>query len=303
MKKKGPITGTFIDEITYDIPASNWSEKQWRKDFDYMQEIGIDTVIFIRAGIEDKCVFPSKALGKTYCTVGIDDFAKLVFEETSKRNMDVFFSLHLSNLEWNGGDYKREYQINKPFVDEAAERYGDYPSFKGWYLPHECSHEKLNFSNILRDFSRMCKDKTPDKKVMISPYFKSPSFNKSDYFTPENHYYEWDKLFSIGGEEIDICAFQDGSAPMDMMADYFMYTKKVCDKYNIEHWVNVETFERDVRQMYFPIPFGMLKEKIKMHEQYAEKMVTFEFSHFLSPQSIFPSAQNLNNLYKEYYLK
>ena len=22
--KKGPITGTFIDEITFDIPSSNW---------------------------------------------------------------------------------------------------------------------------------------------------------------------------------------------------------------------------------------------------------------------------------------
>ena len=32
-----------------------------------------------------------------------------------------------------------------------------------------------------------------------------------------------------------------------------------------------------------------------------EKMITFEFSHFLSPQSIFPSARNLNTLYRNYY--
>ena len=69
MEKKGPITGTFIDEITYDIPSSNWSLEQWRRDLDNMQEIGIDTVIFIRGGFEDKAVFPSKMLGNHYAKV------------------------------------------------------------------------------------------------------------------------------------------------------------------------------------------------------------------------------------------
>ena len=58
MMKKGPITGTFIDEITYDNPSSNWSQKQWAKDLDYMQEIGIDTVIFARGGFQGNTVFP-----------------------------------------------------------------------------------------------------------------------------------------------------------------------------------------------------------------------------------------------------
>ena len=35
--------------------------------------------------------------------------------------------------------------------------------------------------------------------------------------------------------------------------------------------------------------------------EYAEKIITFEFSHFLSPQSIYPSARNLNRLYKDFY--
>lgn len=87
MNKNPLITGTFIDEITYDIPSSNWTLEQWRKDLDYMQEIGIDTVIFIRGGFEDKSVFPSKVLGTSYA----DDLAGFIFEETSQRNMDVFF--------------------------------------------------------------------------------------------------------------------------------------------------------------------------------------------------------------------
>ena len=34
-----PITATFIDEVTYDIPAQNWSDDQWRADLDNMKEV------------------------------------------------------------------------------------------------------------------------------------------------------------------------------------------------------------------------------------------------------------------------
>ena len=28
------ITGTFLDEITHDIPSQNWGEEEWAADFD-----------------------------------------------------------------------------------------------------------------------------------------------------------------------------------------------------------------------------------------------------------------------------
>ena len=37
------ITGTFLDEISHDIPHQNWGEKEWDKDFAHMKAIGIDT--------------------------------------------------------------------------------------------------------------------------------------------------------------------------------------------------------------------------------------------------------------------
>ena len=92
---------------------------------------------------------------------------------------------------------------------------------------------------------------TPNKKVLISPFFKTSITHKTMLFTPEQHYEAWDEIFDYIGKDIDICAFQDGSAHMHSMSDYFRYTKKLCDKYDIEHWVNAETFERDVRQQYY----------------------------------------------------
>jgi len=50
------ITGTFLDEITYDIPSNNWGRAEWERDFRVMKDIGIDTVILIRAGLRPQGV-------------------------------------------------------------------------------------------------------------------------------------------------------------------------------------------------------------------------------------------------------
>ena len=77
--------------------------------------------------------------------------------------------------------------------------------------------------------------------------------------------------------------------------------KVVADKHGITLWANAETFERDVRNSFPPIPFDVLRRKLEISQKYVEKIITFEFSHFLSPQSIYPSAKNLNALYRAYY--
>ena len=44
------ISGTFLDEITHDIPSQNWLRSDWDREFQLYKRIGIDTVIIIRAG-------------------------------------------------------------------------------------------------------------------------------------------------------------------------------------------------------------------------------------------------------------
>jgi hypothetical protein len=58
------ITGTFLDEISHDIPHQNWGEKEWDRDFKYMKDIGIDTVIEIRSGYRKFITWPSPYLLK-----------------------------------------------------------------------------------------------------------------------------------------------------------------------------------------------------------------------------------------------
>mgnify|MGYP001272696123 FL=1 len=37
MIDKLQIKGTFLDEISHDIPHQNWSEKEWSLDFKFMK--------------------------------------------------------------------------------------------------------------------------------------------------------------------------------------------------------------------------------------------------------------------------
>ena len=55
------IKGTFLDEISHDIPHQNWGEAEWDRDFGYMREAGIDTVILIRCGYRKFITYPSAA--------------------------------------------------------------------------------------------------------------------------------------------------------------------------------------------------------------------------------------------------
>lgn len=59
-----PITGTFLDEISHDIPHQNWGPKEWKQDFAHMQQMGIDTVILIRCGYKKWQTFPCDYLMK-----------------------------------------------------------------------------------------------------------------------------------------------------------------------------------------------------------------------------------------------
>ena len=297
---KYPITGTFIDEITHDIPSSNWSDQDWCNDLDNMKSVGIDTLIIIRGGYNNKCIYPSKHF--PHQKDQNEDFLDLILRESEKRDMKVFVGLYITNLTWNDGDAKTEIEKNELFTDEVIERYSKYKSFYGWYIPHEVGCDILNICDIFYYLAKMCKEKTPDKKVMISPFF----YTNPDVI-PENErlsaidtYHEWDKILAKSGKYIDIASFQDGSAPLEKITDYFENAKKAFDKYNIELWSNIELFDASMRGFY-PLPFDLLKTKARLVKPYVKKFICFEFSHFLSHQSIFESSRNLFKLYKEYY--
>ena len=54
---------------------------------------------------------------------------------------------------------------------------------------------------------------------------------------------------------------------------------------------------------FLPIKFEKLRLKLEAAARAGyDKAITFEFSHFLSPQSVYHSAHHLFDRYREYFL-
>src|SRR5665648_544792 len=88
------ITGTFLDEISHDIPHQNWGEKEWDKDFAHMKAIGIDTVIMIRSGYRKFITYPSEYLIKKHgCYIPSVDLVDLYLRLADKYKMKI---IHIS---------------------------------------------------------------------------------------------------------------------------------------------------------------------------------------------------------------
>ncbi len=304
MKK---ITGTFIDEITSDIPSQNWGEEDWIKEFDTMKTAGIDTLIIIRAGFRDMSVFPSEVL-KIY---DVPDLASFFLDQAYRCGMKLFFGTYdTGTLGYEWKEWQTDWEINKNFIPEIYKKYGSHPSFYGWYVSSETVKGTIGAQEIYSRYTDLMKELAPEKPTLISPGW--PSYIYIDD-TPEVRHKkfieEWDAIFSKA-KNINICAFQDGSCCYgnDLqhnfeLDDYMQETLELCKKHNIKLWANIETFSWK-----FPIKFPVmdwryLRRRMKTAEKYAEKLITFEFSHFLSPNSMYPAAQNLYQRYMNDIIK
>ena len=83
---------------------------------------------------------------------------------------------------------------------------------------------------------------------------------------------------------------------------FFTVNKKLADKYGMKCWTNAETFDRDMPIKFLPIKFDKLRMKLEAAKRAGyDKAITFEFSHFMSPQSAYLQAGNLYNRYIEYF--
>lgn len=305
------ITGTFLDEISHDIPHQNWSYEEWDLDFQHMKAMGIDTVILIRCGYRKWLTYPSKVLmDRENAYRPTIDLVQMYLTLAEKYGFAFYFGLYDSGKYWwDKGDFASEIEINLRVVDEVWDLYGHYPAFKGWYLSQEVSRKTGKIISLYRDLGRRVKDLSNGLPTLISPYIdgkkailaQESSLTKNDAVSLKQHEEEWNDIFDGIKEVVDIVAFQDGHADYDELADYFQVNKLLADRYGMSCWTNAESFDRDMPIKFLPIKWEKLKLKLEAAQKAGvEKAITFEFSHFMSPQSAYPQAKHLYNRYMEW---
>jgi hypothetical protein len=301
------ISGTFIDEVSHDIPGQNWGRQEWQNEFDTFVRTGLDTVVLIRAGYGERLSFPSKTVAKAVPVLPVyADMVELFLEAADERDLNFYFGLYDSGYYWHRYDWKTEVDINREFAREAWDRYGHHAAFKGWYLPHETSRSNARIIDINTALAETV-SQIATLPVLISPYWQGrsddsvPSARRQPpSSSPQEHASQWDEIFAAFEGLVSYCAFQDGTAYEYDLDEFLRVSRQVAEAHHIELWTNVETFDRDLPIRFPPIEWRKLINKLTVAEPYVTKAITFEFSHFLSPNSMWPSARQLFDRYQEY---
>jgi len=307
------ITGTFIDEVSHDIPHQNWGAKEWDADFAHMKDMGIDTVILIRCGYHQFLTYPSNYLIERHNRFKPPvDLVKLYLELAEKYGMTFYFGTFDSGQYWETGDMRHEIEINLPVIEEVYKTYGHYNSFGGWYLSLELSRKTKGAIDAIAQLGTHCKTISGGLPVLISPWIDgkkavlaaSNQITKVAPISLREHEQEWDEIFDGIKDSIDIVAFQDGHVGYNDLEDYLRLNKTLADKYGLISWTNAESLDRDMPIKFLPIKWEKLLFKLEAAKRAGcEKAITFEFSHFMSPQSAYLQAGHLYNRYLEHFSK
>jgi hypothetical protein len=304
------ITGTFIDEISHDIPHQNWGRNEWEQDFKHMKAAGIDTVILIRSGYRRFITYPSTYLQQHYgCYAPPIDLVELFLELADLHGMRFYFGLYDSGHYWDSGNLDQEIDANRYVIDEVWQRYGHHKSFGGWYLSMEISRKTKGATEAFNTLGLQCKGVSSGLPTLISPWIdgkkailaSSSGLTKEDAVSLKIHEQEWSEIFAGLKGSIDAVAFQDGHIDYHELSDFFEVNKKMADQFGLQCWTNAESFDRDMPIKFLPIKFDKLRLKLEAARKAGyDKAITFEFSHFMSPQSAYIQAHHLYNRYQEY---
>ena len=223
--------------------------------------------------------------------------------------MNFYLGLYDSGIyAWEKNDYATETELNLHVIEEVWTKYGHHPSFKGWYLSQEVSRKEVGAIQYYQKLGNKCKEISHDLPVLISPFIdgskalvSSESSLQKKGVSILDHEQEWDEILHALSGSVDTIAFQDGQVELHDLEDYMNVNKSLADKYGFHSWSNVESFDRDMPIKFLPIKWEKLQLKIQAAKNAGfEKLITFEFSHFMSPQSSYLQARHLFNRYKEY---
>jgi len=297
MPTQPKITGTFLDEITHDIPSQNWMQKDWRHEFQLYSEIGIDTVIIIRAGYQNKCIFPAKTLPDLLPVY--EDLGEMFYSLADEYDLKVYFGTYDSGFHWMRRTWWKEVEVNHAFLQEAVERYGHHESFAGWYLSHETGKNDAHIIELFNQIGGRCKE-LKDVPVLISPYPQGAKQMGENALTLEESFDHWDRIFEATKGSFDYCAFQDGQVHYQELPKFVKGIGDLGKKHGLTIWSNLESFDRDMPIKFPPADWRYLRFKMETAAQVADKIITFEFPHFMSPHSCYPAAHNLYRRYHEY---
>ena len=300
-KLHGP-TGAFIQLRSVAANSAEW----WKVELGAMKAIGMDTVVVVCVANNSRYYYPTRVPGGTPSE---HDTLQMLLDAADQHQLKVFLGLHMDRNQFSSSafDLAANCAQGQAELRELWIRYGRHASLAGWYMPQELNDYMVFHQPELRDdIVAYTKALTHEARassrlpMMISPFFG----RKPDAAA----YAQWWDATGLPETGVDIVALQDGvGTHRTTVAEaraVFQALQPVMARHGIRFWANNESFDQihgwpvdDKRWAAKPVGIDGFKAQVESTMPFVEKSITFEFSHYMSPQGS-PAARKLYHDYQ-----
>ncbi|MEN6383638.1 MAG: DUF4434 domain-containing protein [Phycisphaerales bacterium] len=303
-EKQSPISGTFV---SFAWHHQNWDQLRWAKEFEAMAKLKFDTLIIQSvARLEpdsDKVI--SYYSSKSYQTKW--PHVDWILNEADRRDWKVY----LGGVADDTGEYDNDpefVELSKKIADELYSSYKMHKSFAGYYIATEPllnEAGKYGKRAIYKVYGKYLKEKYPEKKVVLSPYFitdasvrcKKSGLKKWWHDRNPKEMAKQATLF-LKNCPVDIVALQDSTCwdvTMDDLRKYLPEISQNVQAAGREFWVDMEVFDTYGHTTYAPAPIQRIMEQIEVEKKY--KCVMYTFNWCMDPNG----TEHSKALYEQYY--
>jgi hypothetical protein len=218
-----------------------------------------------------------------------EDLVALFLALAEQNDMSLWFGTYQSGPVVDA----REVETQRAFVDEVWARYGRSRAFRGWYVSRPLDTANKGDMDCFRVLSKHLATLS-GLPVMVAPKLERQNAR-------DEHSRVWSEALARLEGLARVVLLEERGLGSAELPDYLCVTRALAAARGFETWASVESFDRDTRIQYPPIAWPKLRFRMESAlAAGADKIVTNEYPHFLSPHSMFNSAHMLHKRYREW---
>ena len=284
--------GSFFQPYLTD----SWTATNFATEFQYMKNVKMDHVIW-QWTVDSKNMwtyYPTAMSGfrqhNSYDAVGVS------LAQAQARGLKAWLGLNWTDDWWtkyaNDNTWLTDqFTISKAAARELWTRYGaQYGStIAGFYLTMEMDNVNFRTTTAQGRMAAVYADAAnyihanTGKPVMIAPFFNSSAGQNAAQYASM-----WGYI--VGQAPLDVIAVQDGigvgHATLSNIASWLAPLRTALKNARpaTEFWSDLETMNPDHTRGFVSAPASRLIQQVETEKPYVDKITTFSFNHYDSPQ-------------------
>jgi hypothetical protein len=265
-----PREGDYWNDTTASFTPEDWDAKVAE-----MVEAGMRRLVIMSVALRGRSFYPSRLIPERW-PLKTEDPIAAVLEGAQRHGAEVYLGVGFFSEDTGAAQAqtRTEEELRRNIPQELADRYGQYSSFAGWYLPVEAGvwghfpDVYLPYANSLGEWCR----KAADKPVFIAPY-------GTRTIIPDDKFVEQLKAL-----EVDWLAWQDEvgvqKTRTDELPEIYERLVKVHQASGKRLWMDIEVFVHEgvvYKSPLIPAPWERLRQQLEAIPSEVEEVLCYQY--------------------------